>query len=42
MPASNCGFIAIEQCMATVSDIGGLCQPNQFYNPRPAASTRKH
>ena len=42
MPASNCGFITIEQCMATVSDIGGPCQPNQFYNPRPAASTCKH
>jgi hypothetical protein len=32
--ASNCGFRTWEQCMATVSGIGGFCQPNQFYNPR--------
>jgi hypothetical protein len=24
--------------MATVSGIGGFCNRNQFYNPRPAAS----
>ena len=34
--ASNCGFLTIEQCRATVSGIGGFCAPNQFYNPRPA------
>jgi hypothetical protein len=33
--ASNCGFLTIEQCRATVSGIGGSCEPNQFYNPRP-------
>ena len=27
----NCGFITIEQCRATVSGIGGFCEPNQFY-----------
>ena len=32
--ASNCGFLTIEQCRATVSGIGGFCEPNQFYNPR--------
>ena len=32
--ASNCGFLTIEQCRATVSGIGGSCEPNQFYNPR--------
>jgi len=31
--ASNCGFKTIQQCMATVSGIGGSCEPNQFYNP---------
>ena len=36
--ASNCGFRTWQQCMATVSGIGGFCSPNQFYNPRPAAS----
>ena len=38
---TNCGFLTIEQCRATVSGIGGFCAPNQFYNPRPAARTRK-
>lgn len=37
----NCGFSTLEQCMATVSGIGGFCQPNQFYNPRQASRTRK-
>jgi hypothetical protein len=40
--ASNCGFLTLQQCMATVSGIGGSCEPNQFYNPRqPAARPRK-
>ena len=30
---SNCGFKTLQQCMATVSGIGGSCEPNQFYNP---------
>ena len=30
---TNCGFLTIEQCRATVSGIGGFCEPNQFYNP---------
>jgi Protein of unknown function (DUF3551) len=38
---TNCGFLTIEQCRATVSGIGGFCAPNQFYNPRPAARSRK-
>jgi len=38
---TNCGFLTIEQCRATVSGIGGFCAPNQFYNPRPAAHPRK-
>jgi hypothetical protein len=38
---TNCGFLTIEQCRATVSGIGGFCAPNQFYNPgRPAARGR--
>jgi hypothetical protein len=31
---TNCGFLTLEQCRATVSGIGGSCGPNQFYNPR--------
>jgi Protein of unknown function (DUF3551) len=30
--SSNCGFRTRQQCMATVSGIGGSCEPNQFYN----------
>jgi len=37
---SNCGFSTWNQCMATVSGIGGFCVPNQFYNPGPAGRTR--
>ncbi|MGA8887952.1 MAG: DUF3551 domain-containing protein [Pseudolabrys sp.] len=39
--ASNCGFLTIEQCRATVSGIGGFCEPNQFYNPGRASRARK-
>ena len=39
--SSNCGFTTIEQCRATVSGIGGSCEPNQFYNPGPAKRPRK-
>jgi len=40
--ASNCGFTTWDQCMATVSGIGGSCEPNQFYNPgRSVAHSRK-
>jgi Protein of unknown function (DUF3551) len=28
---SNCGFTTFEQCRATVSGVGGSCDPNQFY-----------
>lgn len=27
----NCGFSTLEQCRATVSGIGGFCEPNLFY-----------
>src|ERR1035441_676313 len=42
--AYNCGFVTIEQCRATVSGIGGFCEPNQFYtgltiSPRSAAES---
>jgi hypothetical protein len=28
--ATNCGFYSFEQCRATVSGVGGFCQPNPF------------
>ena len=38
--ATNCGFLTIEQCRATVSGIGGFCVINQFYNPCGSAGRR--
>lgn len=29
--ASNCGFVTLAQCRATVSGIGGYCKENAFY-----------
>ena len=29
--ATNCGFVTIEQCRATLSGMGGYCVENQFY-----------
>ena len=42
---TNCGFVTLEQCRATISGMGGSCEPNQFYtgpNERPARRARKH
>jgi hypothetical protein len=39
----NCGFSTLEQCMATVSGIGGGCERNLFYTgpaERPAKRAR--
>jgi hypothetical protein len=33
---TNCGFVSWQQCMATVSGIGGWCRQNPRYtNPPP-------
>ena len=29
--ATNCGFATFQQCLATVSGIGGNCGPNPMY-----------
>jgi len=34
----NCGFVSYQQCMATVSGIGGFCERNSFYR----APTRRY
>jgi hypothetical protein len=31
----NCGFVSWEQCMATISGVGGVCRPNPRYVPPP-------
>ena len=33
--SSNCYFMTIEQCRATVSGVGGYCTPNPFYSGPP-------
>jgi hypothetical protein len=32
---TNCGFVTLQQCMATVSGIGGFCTQNLFYDGIP-------
>jgi hypothetical protein len=32
---TNCGFTTFEQCMTTVSGIGGFCDRNTQYVPPP-------
>jgi len=40
---TNCGFSTLDQCRATVSGIGGFCEPNLFYTgpDRPVRHPRK-
>ena len=41
--AYNCGFDTIAQCRATVSGVGGFCEPNPFYiepGRKPARTAR--
>jgi hypothetical protein len=35
--ATNCGFLTIEQCRATITGGSSFCVPNQFYNPQRSA-----
>ncbi len=42
---TNCGFVTLEQCRATISGIGGSCTENQLYTgptERAARRARKH
>ena len=36
----NCGFTTFQQCLATVSGIGGFCEQNTQYVPPPGPTTR--
>lgn len=36
----NCWFRTLEQCQATVSGVGGMCQPNPFYTGRQDGDRR--
>jgi hypothetical protein len=37
----NCGFVSWQQCMATVSGVGGYCEQNAMYQPGSAEVQRK-
>jgi Protein of unknown function (DUF3551) len=32
---TNCGFTTFQQCLDTVSGIGGFCDRNNLYQPPP-------
>ncbi len=36
----NCGFVSFQQCLATISGIGGRCEPNPRYVPPPPRRIR--
>jgi hypothetical protein len=38
--ATNCGFTTFQQCLATVSGIGGFCGQNTQYRPPPGPHRR--
>jgi hypothetical protein len=41
--ATNCGFSTFQQCLATVSGVGGSCGPNPQYQGSPGLSlSTKH
>jgi hypothetical protein len=37
----NCGFATLQQCRATASGAGGVCQPNPSGPPDGAASSTR-
>lgn len=38
---TNCGFVSYEQCMTTLSGMGGFCMLNNQYRPPPGSSQRR-
>ena len=32
---SNCGFVSFQQCLATISGVGGRCEQNPLYVASP-------
>ena len=39
--ATNCGFVTLAQCRATVSGIGGFCIQNPMYPAAPDQPRRR-
>ncbi len=31
----NCGFVTFQQCLDTISGVGGFCKPNPRFVPPP-------
>jgi hypothetical protein len=31
--ATNCGFVTYQQCLETISGVGGICTRNPAYHP---------
>ena len=40
--ARNCGFVSWQQCMATVSGVGGFCDRNYMYQPGQGQRVRRN
>jgi hypothetical protein len=38
---TNCGFVSFQQCLATISGIGGRCEPNPRYTGEPRRKPRR-
>ena len=38
----SCSFFTMEQCLATVSGVGGFCQPNPWYTGGASADPRRN
>jgi hypothetical protein len=39
--ATNCGFVTLAQCRATVSGVGGYCMQNPMYPAAPNPQSRR-
>jgi Protein of unknown function (DUF3551) len=39
---TSCGFVSYEQCMASVSGVGGFCERNDTYKPPVAVRPQAH
>ena len=37
---TNCGFVTVEQCRATISGQGGFCEPKQVLPPNLSPAAR--
>jgi hypothetical protein len=38
----NCGFSTLQQCLANISGIGGICEPNAHYAQRRYHEPRRY